>query len=39
MKGGGKLEKKPKRDLLASDPQLAGALLMLKLRLAGADVF
>jgi C-terminal processing protease CtpA/Prc len=37
--GADKLEKKPKRDLLSSDPQLAGALLMLKLRLAGADVF
>ena len=37
-KSGDKPEKKPKKDLLSSDPQLSGALLLLKLQLAGAQI-
>jgi carboxyl-terminal processing protease len=31
-------EKKPKKDLLSSDPQLSAAVLLLKLQLAGAEL-
>ena len=31
-------EKKPKKDLLAADPQLSAAVLLLKLQLAGAEL-
>ncbi|HET6247792.1 MAG TPA: S41 family peptidase [Tepidisphaeraceae bacterium] len=37
-KGEEKLDKKPKKDLLSSDPQLSGAVLLLKLELAGAQI-
>jgi len=32
------VEKKPKKDLLAADPQLSAAVLLLKLQLAGAEL-
>ena len=31
-------EKKPKKDLLSSDPQLSAAVLLLRLQLAGAEL-